>query len=250
MEGFRFGIYMSVIFFVSFHFELVTAVKQTSAVILQVQSVPNGVSSAKLIECAFHLMKSSDSSFVRIAEGSNVCEQLARPSSTSSNFFEKGFEYLEKSTLYNVFNEEDSFNEGIAHYIYKEVNIGDKFDFVFHMSKSDKLTVSFRNMAKTDVALRLNDNSTHLRLITIEDSITIERKTLASPFKDCQIYKISFEVLEHHWKITINGEVLTTFDHHGLITYIEMIRIKLGPSVNYLSKYFNPKTLVFSDHVW
>jgi hypothetical protein len=78
----------------------------TSAIITQVQTVPNGVSSSKLIECAFRLMKSSDMSFVRIAEGSDVCEQHARPSSTYSDFFENGFEYIEKSTLLNSFDEQ------------------------------------------------------------------------------------------------------------------------------------------------
>jgi hypothetical protein len=62
------------------------------------------VSSLKLIECAFHLMKSSNMSFVRIAEGTDVCEQLARSSSSYSDIFENGFEYIEKSTLLNRFD--------------------------------------------------------------------------------------------------------------------------------------------------
>jgi hypothetical protein len=69
----------------------------TSAIITQVQTVPNGVSSSKLIECAFHLMKSSDMSFVRIAEGSDVCEKLARPSSSYSDFLK-----TDSNTLKNL----------------------------------------------------------------------------------------------------------------------------------------------------
>jgi hypothetical protein len=104
MEVFRFGIYLSVILFVVVHSDLVKAAKEVSAIILQVQSVPSGVSSEKMIECAFHLMKTSNSSFVRIPEGGDNCEQLARPSSMNSNFIEKDFEYLEKSAFYSVFD--------------------------------------------------------------------------------------------------------------------------------------------------
>jgi hypothetical protein len=42
-------------------------------------------------------------------------------------------------------------------------------------------------------------------------------------------------------QITVNDEVLPTINHHGLIKNIEVIVVRLGPSIKYLSKYFNPR---------
>ena len=81
-----------------------TSTIQRSAIISHIASVPNGVSSAKLIECAFHLMRTSGTSFVRIAAGTDVCEQLGRPADMDSSFFVEGYEYLENSVTFNVFD--------------------------------------------------------------------------------------------------------------------------------------------------
>ncbi|XP_060573415.1 uncharacterized protein LOC132731277 [Ruditapes philippinarum] len=190
-------------------------------------------------------MKSLDSSFVRIAEGGDNCEQLARPSSINSNFIEKDFEYLEKSAFYRVFDQktsfENSYNQIYQHYIYQEVKVGDKFHFVFQKSNTDRLTITFRDTTNTIQAVKFNDNSTQLVLTNVGLSGQNENEKLASPLQDFKIYKIRFEILQYHWKITVNDKVLPKINHHGLITNIEVIFVRLGPSIKYLSKYFNPR---------
>ncbi|XP_060551256.1 uncharacterized protein LOC132712837 [Ruditapes philippinarum] len=189
-------------------------------------------------------MKSSNSSFVRIAEGDD-CEQLARPSSMNSFVFEKNFEYLEKSAFYRMIDQQTSFknsyNQRIHHYIYQEVKNGDKFHFVFQKSNTDSLAITFRDTTNAIQAVKFDDVSTQLVLTNVGPSGLNEKEKLASPLQDFKIYKIRFEVLQYHWKITVNDEVLPTINHHGLITNIEVIVVRLGPSIKYLSKYFNPR---------
>jgi hypothetical protein len=81
----------------------VECLQYTAAIVSKVQDVTAGIRSENMIECAFKLMKTSDKSFVRIAAGTELCEQLARPLSNYSSFFEDGYEYYEKSVFDRVY---------------------------------------------------------------------------------------------------------------------------------------------------
>ena len=95
-------IFISAILIALFNSDHAKARKQASAFITQVQSVPSG-SSSVIIACAFQLMKSSSNSHMRIAEGSDNCEQLTRTEVIRSPF-KQGFEYFEKSTLLTTYD--------------------------------------------------------------------------------------------------------------------------------------------------
>ncbi|XP_060584558.1 uncharacterized protein LOC132740631 [Ruditapes philippinarum] len=234
MDVLRLGIYfLSAVSFVE-------CFKYTAAIVLKVQDVTAGVPSENMIECAFKLMKTSDKSFVRIAAGTELCEQLARPLSNYSSFFEEGYEYYEKSVYDRVYEIPNPYKEKVSYYIYSEVKIGDKFNFVFRKMSTDTLYITFKNTTKINVLI-FDDDSVQLSLNDKRNSHYGEVVKPAYPFHDFKTYTIIFEVVELHWKISINGKVLTMFDHRQSLQHITMIVVKYGPSMKYLSKAFDPR---------